>query len=86
MKKSPRKLWMINVMVVLVEDSDFGSGFVYQALYLVAGYWYYCLHYYLCLEWLSLTVKLNFLMSSSNFLVLGPVAEQEQSMQNEHRF
>jgi len=50
MKKSPRKLWMINVMVVLVEDSDFGSGFVDQALYLVAGYWYYCLHYYSCLE------------------------------------
>ena len=45
---------MINVIVVLVEDSDSdfgsGSGFVDQGLYLVAGYWYYCLHYYLCLE------------------------------------
>ena len=38
MKKSPRIFWVINVMVVLVEDSDFGSGFVDQALYLVAGY------------------------------------------------
>lgn len=49
-KNHPEKIWVINVMVVLVEDSDFGSGFVDQALYLVAGYWYYCLHYYSCLE------------------------------------
>lgn len=36
MTKSPRKIWVINVMVVLVEDSDF----VDQGLYLIVAY--YC--------------------------------------------
>ena len=36
MKKSPRILWVINVMVVLVAD----SGFVGQGLYLIVAY--YC--------------------------------------------